>query len=492
MPFLTEATPATLARSDPIGYTGWMSESLDIADPEGPREDGFRGPDDHVSPAWLDRLRQRLRENDAVAVTEMTSALHAADLGDALEALDADERLRLVRTLGDKFDFSALTEVDDTVRAGLIAELPGADVARGVAELDNDDAVYILEDIDMPRREEILAQMPAFERLSLKRSLDFPEDSAGRLMQTDFIAIPPYWSVGQTIDYLRSESDLPDEFYQIYVVNPGYKLQGIVALDKFLRTRRDVRVGDLMQTNPFEIAATEDQERAARTFERYDLVEVAVVDDDKRLVGVLTIDDIVDVIHEEATEDIQRLAGVGNETISDDVRTTLRSRLTWLFVNLVTAILASSVINMFNETIAKMVALAVLMPIVASMGGNAATQTMTVTVRALATEELDRRNIGRLILREILVGIANGWAFAVIMGLVATVWFQNWGLGVVMGLALIVNLIAAALGGVLIPLGLHQLRVDPAVASSAFVTTVTDVVGFYSFLLFAGLWFHLF
>jgi magnesium transporter len=468
-----------------------MSESLDIADP-GSADDGVRSGDDRLNPEWLDRLRHHLAQNDAVAVVEMASVLHAADLGDTLEALEPDERLKLVKTLGEKFDFSALTEVDDAVRAELIKELPGAEVARGVAELDNDDAVYILEDIDTPRRDEILAQMPAFERLSLKRSLDFPEDSAGRLMQTDFIAIPPYWTVGQTIDYLRSESELPEEFYQIYVVNPGYKLQGILALDKFLRTRRDVRVGDLMQTDPFEITATEDQERAARTFERYDLVEVAVVDDDKRLVGVLTIDDIVDVIHEEATEDIQRLAGVGNETISADVRTTLRSRLTWLFVNLVTAIIASSVINMFNETIAKMVALAVLMPIVASMGGNAATQTMTVTVRALATQELDSHNIGRLIVREILVGVANGWAFALIMGLVATVWFQNWGLGVVMGMALIVNLVAAALGGVLIPLGLSRLRIDPAIASSAFVTTVTDVVGFYSFLLLAGLWFHLF
>jgi magnesium transporter len=334
--------------------------------------------------------------------------------------------------------------------------------------------------------------MPAFERLSLRRSLDFPEDSAGRLMQTDFIAIPPYWTVGQTIDYLRSEKDLPDDFFQIYVVDPSYNLEGIVALDKFLRAKRDVRIGDMMRADPIEIDATEDQERAARTFQRYDLVEVAVVDESKRLVGVLTIDDIVDVIHEEATEDIQRLAGVGDEDISDDVRTTLRSRLTWLFANLITAILASAVIGMFDATIAKMVSLAVLMPIVASMGGNAGTQTMTVTVRALATQELDRYKVWRLIWREILVGIANGWAFAVIMGIVATIWFQNWGLGVVIGLALIVNLFAAAVAGVLIPLGLNRMKVDPAVASSAFVTTVTDVVGFYSFLLFAGLWFHLF
>jgi magnesium transporter len=493
--------PATLAHQRSIGYTDRkplnelpMSDTLDIAEPEPPRvePDALRGPDEHLNPLWVERLRARLDAGDATEVADLVAPLHAADMGDLLEAIGAEERVKLVTLLGDKFDFSALTEVDDSVRSDLIEELPSADVARGVAELDNDDAVYILEDIDVPARDDILAQMPAFERLKLKRSLDFPEDSAGRLMQTDFIAIPPFWTVGQTIDYMRSEQDLPDDFYQIYVVTAAYTLEGIVALDKFLRARRDVRIADVMQADPIEIDASEDQERAARTFERYDLVEVAVVDETKRLVGVLTIDDIVDVIHEEATEDIQRLAGVGDEDISDDVRTTLRSRLTWLFVNLLTAILASSVIDIFDGTISKMVALAVLMPIVASMGGNAGTQTMTVTVRALATQELDRYKLTRLVWREILVGIANGWFFALIMGVVATIWFQNWGLGVVMALALVVNLFAAALAGVLIPLGLNRLRIDPAIASSAFVTTVTDVVGFYSFLLFAGLWFHLF
>ena len=369
-----------------------MSQDLDTAELDPPRLDsaGLRDADDQLNSAWLGQLRAYLRDDNVAALGDLTAPLHAADLGDVLEALDGEERLKLVTLLGDKFDFSALTEVDESVRTDLIEDLPAADVARGVAELDNDDAVFILEDIGIPEREDILAQMPAFERLSLKRSLDYPEDSAGRLMQTDFIAIPPYWTVGQTIDYLRAETDLPDDFYQIYVVNPTYNLEGIIALDKFLRARRDVRIGDLMQSEVIEIEATEDQERAARTFERYDLVEVAVIDEGKRLVGVLTIDDIVDVIHEEATEDIQRLAGVGDEDISDNVWTTLRSRLTWLFVNLITAIVASSVIGLFDVTISKMVALAVLMPIVASMGGNAGTQTMTVTVRALATQELDR------------------------------------------------------------------------------------------------------
>lgn len=470
-----------------------MSDTLDIAERDPPvDENTLRGDNDQLNPLWVARLRGRLEADDATAVTAMVEPLHAADTGDLLEALSSDHRLKLVTLLGDNFDFSALTEVDDSIRSEILDELPSADVARGVAELDNDDAVYILEDIEEPAREDILNQIPAFERLGLRRSLDFPEDSAGRLMQTDFIAIPPFWTVGQTIDYLRADQNLPEDFYQLYVVDPSYNLEGIVALDKFLRAQRHVRIADMMQTKAIEIDATEDQERAARTFERYDLVEVAVVDESRRLVGVLTIDDMVDVIHEEATEDFQRLAGIGDEDLSADVATTLRSRLTWLFVNLITAIIASSVIALFDVTISKMVALAVLMPIVASMGGNAGTQTMTVTVRALATQELDRYKVSRLILREIIVGLANGLSFAILMGIIAAVWFGNWGLGVVMGLALIVNLICAALAGVLIPLALNRLRIDPAVASSAFVTTVTDVVGFYSFLLFAGLWFHLF
>jgi len=468
-----------------------MSDNSGITEPVAAPDD-LRDEDGQLRADWVERLRAQLEAGQAELVVAGMAPLHAADVGDVLEALSRDERSTLVRLLGDKFDFSALTEVDENIREEILAEIPNVEIARGVSDLDSGDAVQILENVDTSDREAILGHLPAFERLSLRRSLDFPEDSAGRLMQTDFIAIPPFWTVGQTIDYLRSEKELPDEFFQIYVVNTAYNLLGTLPLDRFIRSRRQLRIETIMNTAIFEVAATEDQERAARTFERYDLVEVAVVDENRRLVGVLTIDDIVDVIHEEATEDMQRLAGVGDEEISDNVWTTLRSRLTWLFVNLLTAILASSVIDVFDGTISKMVALAVLMPIVASMGGNAGTQTMTITVRALATQELDRYKLGRLVLREIMVGVANGGFFAVIMGVLATIWFQNWGLGVVMGLALIVNLFCAGLAGILIPLGLNKLRIDPAVASTAFVTTVTDVVGFFSFLWFAGLWFRLF
>ncbi|MDO8360414.1 MAG: magnesium transporter [Devosia sp.] len=466
-----------------------MSENLNISESE-PRIDAnsVRDAHGHLNPLWVERVRARLAAEDAVELADLVAPLHAADMGDLLEALSADERLKLVQLLGDKFDFLALTEVDDTVRAELIDELPSAAVARGVAELDSDDAVSILEDLEPPERDEILAQMPAFERLSLKRSLDFPEDSAGRLMQTDFIAIPPFWTVAQTIDYLRGEKDLPDEFYQIYVVNPTYSLQGTIPLDKFLRAKQDARISDIMQTNIIEVEAGEDQEEAAREFERYDLVEVAVVDESRRLVGVLTIDDIVDVIHEEATEDMQLLAGVGDGEISDNVLTTVRGRATWLVVNLVTAILASLVIGLFDATIEQMVALAVLMPIVASMGGNAGTQTMTVTVRALAMRELDSFKIRRLIAREIIVGVFNGLIFALLIGALTALRFFNPALGLVIGLAMVVNMIAAGSAGILIPLGLQKLKIDPAIASSVFVTTVTDVVGFFGFLGLAALW----
>ena len=470
-----------------------MTEEIDTADSGETRIDpnAFRDAEGHLSADWLERLRNHLAAGEEHDVAELMEPLYAADAGDVLEAIDADERVQLVQMLGDKFDYLALTEVDDTVRSELIDDLPVEDVARGMSTLDSDDAVYILEDIDSEDREEILAQMPAFERLSLKRSLDFPEDSAGRRMQTEFIAIPPFWTVGQTIDYLRDEKDLPDEFFQLYVVDPGYRVLGTIPLDKFLRTRREVQIETLM-SEVLTVEATVDQEEAARTFERYDLVEIGVVDENQRLVGVLTVDDMVDVIHEEATEDIKLMGGVGDEEISDSVFRAVRSRAPWLVVNLLTAILASSVISLFDASIEQMVALAALMPIVASMGGNAGTQTMTVTVRALATRDLDRTRVRRLIVREMTGGFLNGCIFAILIGVVTAARYVNPGLGIVIGMAMIVNMIAAGTAGILIPLTLNRLKVDPAIASSVFVTTVTDVVGFFAFLGLAGLWFGLF
>lgn len=468
-------------------------------DPEtGPGQDAgidpnaLRDAEDRISPLWLERLRAFLAAGRDDDVATVMAPLHAADVGDVLESLDAEERLHLVRLLGDRFDYSALTEVDESVRIELMEELPNSEIARGVSGLDSDDAVAILEDLDQEDRDEVLAKLPTFERLSLKRSLDFPEESAGRRMQTDFIAIPPFWTVGQTIDYLRSEPDLPDEFYQIYVVDASYQVLGTLPLDKFLRAPRATSIEALMNTNFVLVDANEDQEEAARDFERYDLVEVGVVDESKRLVGVLTIDDIVDVIHEEADEDIKLLAGVGDEDISDSTVDTVRSRVPWLVINLLTAVAVSFVIGLFGATIDQMVALAVLMPIVASMGGNAGTQTMTVTVRALAMRELDGRRLRRLITREMVVGCANGIIFAILIGLVTWVRFSDLQLGIVIALAMIINLIVAGTAGILIPIMLDKFKADPAIASAVFVTTITDMVGFFAFLGIAGLWFGLF
>jgi len=461
-------------------------------DPDRSRDVPWRDPDvDQLSTEWVDELRRLIAEGDAGSLEEELAPLHQSDMGDVLEALGGDDSLALITLLGDRFDYAVLTELDEVVRVALIDQLPNAEVARGVVGLDNDDAVYILEDIDEPDREAILALMPDFERLSLTRSLDFPEESAGRRMQTDFIALPPFWTVGQAIDYMRADDELPVEFYQLYVVDPGFRLIGTIPLDKILRARRPTTIEQIMNEQVIQVEATEDQEEAARLFERYDLVEVGVVDESERLVGILTIDDIVDVIHEEADEDIRLLAGVGDEEVSDTVWDAVRSRVTWLVVNLVTAILASMVIGLFDATLQQMVALAILMPIVASMGGNAGTQTMTVTVRALSAHDLDRFNMRRLIARETLVGVVNGVIFALIIGLVASLWFANPALGVVIGVAMVVNMFCAGLSGILIPLALDKLKIDPAIASTIFVTTVTDVVGFFAFLGLAAWYFGL-
>ncbi len=452
----------------------------------------FRGADGRISPLWLERLRAFMEASRAEDVALVMAPLHTSDTGDVLEQLDGDERVALVQMLGDAFDYSALTEVDESVRLEIMEALPNAEIARGMVDLDNDDAVFLLEDLEPQDQDEILSALPTFERLSLKRSLDFPEESAGRRMQTDFIAIPPFWTVGQTIDYLRVEPDLPDEFYQIYVVDAAYKVLGTVPLDRVLRSQRVTKIDAIMNTNQVVIDAGEDQEEAARAFERYDLVEVGVVDESGRLVGVLTVDDMVDVIHEEADEDFKLMAGVGDEDISDSTVDTVRSRAPWLVVNLVAAVLVSLVIGLFNATIEQMVALAVLMPIVASMGGNAGAQTMTVTVRALAMRELDGGRLRRLIRREMVVGLLNGVIFAILIGVVTALRYGNISLGIVIALAMIINLMVAGTAGILIPLTLDRLKADPAIASAVFVTTITDVIGFFAFLGIAGLWFGLF
>jgi magnesium transporter len=452
----------------------------------------LRGEDGAIREDYVERVAQAIAARDSAMLRELVGDLHQADVGTLIEALDPELRPRLVELMGHDFDFSALTEVDDTVREEILEELPAETVAEGVRELDSDDAVTILEDLPKEEQTEILEQLPASERVALARSLDYPENSAGRRMQTEFIAVAPSWTVGQTIDYMRETPDLPERFWELYVIDPNHHLKGAVGLDRLLRTRRPVPIEELVDEELHPVHVTDDQEDVARLFERYDLVSAPVIDESDRLVGVITFDDIVDVIEEEAEEDIRALGGVGREEeLSDSVWSIAKGRFPWLLANLFTALLASWVISNFEDALAKMVALAVLMPIVASMGGNAGTQTMTVAVRALATRELSSTNAWRIIRRELLVGVLNGLSFALIMGLIAIAWFQVPDLGVVMALAMVTVLVAAALGGILVPLVLVRLGVDPAVSSGPFVTTITDVVGFFAFLGIATLWFGL-
>ncbi|MBB4102480.1 magnesium transporter [Allorhizobium borbori] len=447
--------------------------------------------DGSVRQDFLALVGAAIADRDVLFLRQKVAKLHESELGDLLEALLPEQRLALVHLLGDDFDLTALTEVDEAIRLEIVDQLSNAQIAAAIGDLDSDDAVYILEDLDHEDREDILAQLPFTERVRLRRALDYPESSAGRRMQSEFVAVPPFWTVGQTIDYMREDDGLPERFTQIFVIDPTFKLLGSVDLDRILRAKRQVRIEDIMHETTHSIAADMDQEEAAQIFEQYDLLSAAVVDENDRLVGVLTIDDVVDVITEEADEDIRRLAGVGDEELSDSAVSTARSRVPWLLVNLVTAFCSASIIGLFDASIEKMIALAVLMPIVASMGGNAGTQTMTVTVRALATKDLDIYNAARIVRREAGVGLMNGVVFAILLGIVAAFWFGNPQLGGVIGAAMIINMMAAALGGILVPLLLDKLKADPAIASSVFVTMITDCVGFFAFLGLATWWFSI-
>ncbi len=449
------------------------------------------GEDGAIRASFLAHIGAAIADRDTLALKHDVSGLHQSELGDLLEALLPEQRRALVDLMGSDFDFSSLTEVDEAIRLDIVDNLPNDQIAQAVQELDSDDAVYILEDLDQEDQEEILAQLPFTERIRLRRALDYPEETAGRRMQTEFVAVPPFWTVGQTIDYMREDQNLPDRFSQIFVIDPTFKLLGAVDLDQILRTKRSTKIEEVMHETRHAIPATMDQEEAAREFEQYDLLSAAVVDENERLVGVLTIDDVVDVIQQEAEEDLLRMGGVGDEELSDTVIDTSRSRVPWLLVNLATAFLSASVISMFGATIEEMVALAALMPIVASLGGNAGTQTMTVTVRALATKDLDIYNAGRVIRREVMVGLLNGVVIAAILGVIAGAWFQNVDLGFVIASAMIINMFAAALAGILIPLVLDRSGADPAISSSIFTTMVTDVTGFVAFLGLASWWLHL-
>ncbi|MGB2201697.1 MAG: magnesium transporter [Pseudooceanicola atlanticus] len=425
--------------------------------------------------------------DDREKLVELMEPLHAADIADLLEQINAFDRRRMVLLYDKEFDGEILSELDESIREEVITILNPDVLADAVRELDSDDVVDLLEDLEGDYQEAILDALDASDRVAVQQALTYPEESAGRLMQREVVAAPEHWNVGQAIDYMREREDLPEQFYHIILVDPRMKPVAHVTLGKVMASPRVTQLADLVEPMFRTFSATEDEGNVAYAFNQYHLISAPVVDDDDRLVGVITIDDAMIVLDEEHDEDILRLAGVSEESsLTDRVIDTTKRRFPWLAVNLVTAILASLVIAQFEATIAQFVALAVLMPIVASMGGNAGTQSLTVAVRSIATKDLTGANVWRVIRRECLVGLVNGVIFAVVMGIVGLIWFGSPGLGYVIAAAMVINLVIAGLAGTVIPVALDRFGIDPALASGAFVTTVTDIVGFFAFLGLAG------
>ncbi len=421
--------------------------------------------------------------DDRDQLVALMEPLHPADIADLLEQVNAFDRMRLIKLYGKEFDGDILSELDESIREEVINILSPEVLADAVRELDSDDVVDLLEDLEQGQQDAILEVLEDSDRVAVQQSLTFPEYSAGRLMQREVVMAPEHWNVGEAIDYLRNSDDLPEQFYHIILVDPRLRPVGNVTLGKLMASRREVLLQSLVSDTFHVIPVMQYEGDVAYAFNQYHLISAPVVDENERLVGVITIDDAMAVLDEEHEEDVLRLAGVDSESsLSDRVRETTKRRFPWLLVNLITSILASLVIAQFEDAIATIVALAVLMPIVASMGGNAGTQSLTVAVRALATKDLTGSNVWRVIRREVLVGTINGIAFAVIMGIVGYIWFGSMALGGVIAAAMVINLVVAGLAGTGIPIVLEKMGVDPALASGAFVTTVTDVVGFFAFL----------
>ena len=444
---------------------------------------------DPIDDAALSAARETTRDVCAALECEERSDLlaaihevHPADIADILEQLSAEERKQFVDLAGEDLPTDVLAELEEGVRDDIIEALDDNFLAEVVCDLDSDDAVYLLEDLDDARKQEVLDAIPIVDRVAIQRSLDYPEYSAGRMMQRELVAAPAFWTVGETIDMMRARDDLPEDFYEIIVVDPNHRPIGTIGLARIMGAKRPATLDGLMNRDFCSFDAVQPQEEVAYGFNQYHLVSAPVVDESGRLAGVITIDDAMQALDEETEEDLMRLGGVGDEDLSDTVLEIAKQRLPWLAVNLITAILASLIIAQFDVVIEQIVALAVLMTIVASMGGNAGTQTLTVAVRALATKDLTPTNAWRIIFREGMVGFINGLIFAVVMGAATWWWYGDGSLGAVLGLAMIVNMIVAALAGILVPISLDKIGADPALASAVFVTTVTDVVGFFAFL----------
>ena len=443
-----------------------------------------REGEDEAAAARLAAVRVAVEAGDAVVLAALLEPLHAADVADLLEQVSGTERRALLALYSPEIDGDILSEIDESIREEVIESLPAAVLAEAVRELDTDDVVDILEDIeDAGQQQVILGALEDADRVAVERALSYPEYSAGRLMQREVVLAPGHWTVGETIDYLREAEHLPDQFYHVILVDPRMKPVGYVTLGRVLSSRRDVPLSEITEDSFRTVSATEAESEVAWIFNQYHLISCPVVDEAGRLVGVITIDDAMNVLDEEHEEDMLRLAGVGDEaSVLDGPVETMRQRLPWLVINLFTASLSALVISQFQNTIAALVALAALMPIVASTGGIAGTQSLAVAVRALATRDLTRANARRVVLREVAVGAMNGLALALILGGAGALLFADWHLGAVLAGAMVVNQIVAGLGGVLVPLTLERFGLDPALASGTFVTTLTDVMGFFAFL----------
>ena len=446
--------------------------------------------DNRLRRGFVDRVVASLDGGDAAATRALVDPLHEADIADLFELIPADHRQALAKALGDKLDADVIAEMNDWVREELLDVLTASEVAEVVSDLDTDDAVSIIEELDEDERREVMRALDPDDRAAIEEALSYPEESAGRLMQRDLVAVPEHWTIGRIIDFVAAEPDLPEDFWEVFVVDPGHHPVGTIRLSWLLTKPRDAVIGDVMQRDQRLIPVDEDQEEVALQFQKYALISAAVVDADGRLVGVITVDDIVHIIQEEAGEDALLLSGAGDGDINEPILSTIRTRMWWLFINLWTAILAAGVVAIFQASIAKLVTLAVLMGIVNGMGGNAATQTMAVTVRALATNQLTSSNTVRMIRRELLIALANGTGLGALMAAGCQLVYHDWPLTGVLFAAMLINSVNAGLSGILIPVGLEKAGVDPAITSTVFVTTMTDVIGFFSFLGLAAL-FHL-
>jgi len=443
-----------------------------------------------LRPEFVDRVLDAVEAGDDETARKLVAPLHPADVADLIELAAHDEREGLVKALAGIVSPDVLAEMNDFVREDLLDELEPQQVADIAGQLETDDAVALIEDLDHDEQQAVLERMEPDDRAAVEEALSYPEESAGRLMQRDLCAVPEHWKVGQVIDYLRSTAELPDDFWEVFVVNPNHHPVGTCKLSLILRMPRDTPVTEIMQSEQTLIPVDMDQEDVALRFQKYALVSAAVVDESNRLVGMITVDDVVHIIQEEAGEDVLRLSQAGDGDINEPIALTIRSRMWWLFINLGTEILSVLVIGIYQDLIAKLVVLAMLMPVITGMGGNAATQTMAVTVRALATGQLTSSNSWRMILREWWIASANGWGLGLIMLVGLQFWYHDWGLSLVTLLAMILNSVNAGLSGVLIPIGLNRLKIDPAVVSTIFVTTMTDTLGFFFFLGLAAA-FHL-